>query len=181
MSISTSEKDPLALLSAMERRAKLGALGLPREPEGEGAWRGVGFRLGSTCLVAAMGDVEEVLNYPHVARVPGTKAWMRGLSNLRGTLLPVIDLQSFLAGTGSAVGRNSRVLVIREVEFVVGLQVDEVYGLKQFEAPRQESDHEGVPDWAVPYSPGVFQHKERWIQLDVKALILAPEFVQAAV
>ena len=42
------------------------------------------------------------MGYPAaVTRVPGAKGWMRGLSNVRGQLLPVIDLRAFLG-----VGRH---------------------------------------------------------------------------
>ena len=55
---------------------------------------------GETYLVARE-ETREVLTYPsQLTRVPGAKTWVKGLANVRGALLPVIDLRQFL-GSGA--------------------------------------------------------------------------------
>lgn len=50
-------------------------------------------------MIAPLEEVKEILNYPDgVTRVPGTQAWLLGMANIRGNLLPLIDLQQFLGG-----------------------------------------------------------------------------------
>ena len=71
---------------------------LPRRTNGSAS----AFGLGAERFVTSRADVREVLPIPEqVTRVPGAKPWLRGIANLRGQLLTVVDLKSFL-GAGSA-------------------------------------------------------------------------------
>ena len=78
-------------------------------------------------------DVREVLPIPEqVTRVPGAKPWLRGIANLRGQLLTVVDLKSFLGAGAPAADRQARVLVVASREVPTGLIVDEVIGFRRF-------------------------------------------------
>ena len=101
--------DPFALLSAMEQRLQTARVDLAA-----GAaqfWTGLGFRLGERWLVAPREDVREVIALPSLTRVPGARPWMLGLANVRGSLLPVCDLQRLLGEEHHTLARNCRVLV----------------------------------------------------------------------
>jgi len=50
------------------------------------------FKLGNEVFGLAIGKVREVLDFTSVTRVPQTPAYMRGVINLRGSVVPVIDL-----------------------------------------------------------------------------------------
>ena len=43
-----------------------------------------------------------MLAVPPLTRVPGAKTWVKGIANVRGQLLPVLDLRQYLA-----VGRHA--------------------------------------------------------------------------
>ena len=125
-------EQPFELLAEIERRSREahsgpGAGAMPAE------WVGVGFRIGEEHFVANRDQVREVLMLPEgMTRVPGAKPWVSGLANVRGHLLPLVDLRAFLgAGTGGG-GRSSRVLVLNSNELPVGLIVDEVFGFRRF-------------------------------------------------
>jgi len=93
---------PFELLQELERRSKL-ALAGPAAAKGDAQeWVGIGFRLGTDWLLVARHEVREVMIIPsQAARVPGAKPWVVGLVNVRGQLLPLVDLKQFLgAGTG---------------------------------------------------------------------------------
>jgi twitching motility protein PilI len=84
----------------------------------------VGFRLGSERFVVPRDEVREVLMVPPaITRVPGAKSWVRGLANVRGHLLPLVDLREFL---GSGVGGTERSTRPwwRNSQLPVGLVVD---------------------------------------------------------
>ena len=79
------------------------------------------FRLSSENFLVAREETREVLGFPSVVtRVPGAKAWIRGIANVRGTLLPVVDLRAFLGGGVTGTGRSSRVLVANHREVPAG-------------------------------------------------------------
>ena len=64
-------------------------IGRPELVEAPGHWRGVGFRLGQRRFVSSFEEVVEILSLPAVTPVPGAQAWMLGVANVRGSLLPV--------------------------------------------------------------------------------------------
>ncbi len=51
------------------------------------------FRLGEEVFALDITKVREVLDFTTVTRVPRTPAFMRGVINLRGTVVPVVDLR----------------------------------------------------------------------------------------
>ena len=71
-----------------------------------------------------IGAVREIVPLRHATRLPGAPAYVRGLVNLRGAIVTVIDLAARLAG-GSAAEDGSVVLA-EYGNKSVGLAVDEV-------------------------------------------------------
>lgn len=124
---------PYELLRELDRRARAASQGqgdaTPNGPE----WVGIAFRLGGEAFLLAREETREVMSYPAaVTRVPGAKNWIRGLANLRGQLLPVIDVRAFLGSGATNVTRATRVLVANHREIPAGLVVDEVMGFRRF-------------------------------------------------
>jgi twitching motility protein PilI len=143
MNLKSLHDRPYELLLAMEERAR----GAATRREGKtaqsgGEWVGVAFRLGADRFVADRGDVKEVLSVPEIlTRVPGAKSWLRGIANVRGQLITVVDLKAFLGSGISMIDRRSRVLVLSSRDVPTGLLVDEVLGFRHFNASdfRRES------------------------------------------
>ena len=54
------------------------------------------------------------------------------MANVRGQLLPMLDLRQFLGSGATASGRNTRVVVVNHREIPAGLMVDEVLGFRRF-------------------------------------------------
>ncbi len=178
---SAESREILSLLRDVEARSRRNALGLPQQTEIRRFWEGVLFSVSGVRLVAALADLAEILNYPTaVTPVPGTQAWVRGIANVRGSLLPIVDLQQFLGGRPSVTDRRSRVLVIRHEATSVGLLVGEVFGMRHFsEEGRSEP----------PYFDGklgtlidaAFEHDmETWPVFSVQELTADTEFQVAA-
>ncbi|MCW8943859.1 MAG: chemotaxis protein CheW [Sedimenticola sp.] len=128
----TTSADLLYLLQSIENRSHQYAVGLPKQKI-EQYWEGVLFSISGMGVVAPLEEVKEILNYPDgVTRVPGTQPWLLGMANIRGNLLPLIDLQQFLGGTSVVIGRRSRVLVINHQGLYSGLLVGDVQGMRHF-------------------------------------------------
>mgnify|MGYP001591266606 FL=1 len=83
---------PFELLREIERRSRAAHAGHGAGAEPE-EWVGVGFRIGEEQFVAGRDQVREVLMLPDtITRVPGAKRWLLGIANLRGQLLPLVDV-----------------------------------------------------------------------------------------
>ena len=129
---------PFELLQAMERQGLRAAAGSQGQVATE--WSGLGFRIGEERFVCPRDDVREVLVYPDaITRVPGTRDWLVGLGNVRGQLLPVVDLKAFLGGGTTRITRATRVIVVNHRDVPAGLTVDELLGFRRFaEEQRRE-------------------------------------------
>lgn len=173
--------DPIALLRDMERRIQGESEQSPGDQAAGDVWRGIGFSVGDRRLVASMADISEVMHVPKLARVPGAKDWLMGVANLRGALLPVVNLHGFLRGQPAALSRDSRILVIEKDEILSGLAVEEVFGVKHFLNEQRLPDAAASENWLSPYVVGSFHvSNETWEVFDVLALIAAPAFMQVA-
>ena len=104
-----------------------------------------------------------------------------GIANLRGALLPVVNLQGFLRAQSAVLDRESRVLVIKQDEILSGLAVEEVFGVKHFLEDQRLPDAAASENWLSPYVVGSFNVAgEIWEVFDVHVLIAAPAFMQVA-
>jgi len=144
--------NPVALLREIEDRCRGHAAELPRKAEAGQEWSGVGFRIGDSLLLARLGEVVEILEVPELSRVPLTRPWVMGVANVRGNLLPVIDVQGMLNGNMTRVTARTRVLVVDYEGIYSGLIVDEVLGLKHFTDGEFTDEPAVVEDYLHPSS-----------------------------
>ncbi|NOX75015.1 MAG: purine-binding chemotaxis protein CheW [Gammaproteobacteria bacterium] len=173
---------PIDLLLELEVRSKKNARGLPQQAVQTSVWSGIAFRVGGINIVAPLNHVNEILHYPNLTLVPGTLAWVKGLANIRGTLLPVVDLHVFLNLPPIRINPQSRILVIDQGELVVGLLVDEVLGLRHFEPEQRVTRIKKLDPAIKPYIHGAFQHDGQiWHLFDMMALTQDPLFYKVAV
>lgn len=174
-------QSPFEVLVDYERRALAHVAGRPEQIDAPGHWRGVGFRLGRRRLVAAFDEVAEIVPLPTVTPVPGASAWMLGVSNVRGTLLPVVDLKQFLEGERTALMASRRVLVVRQPGGNVAVLVDELFGQRSFnDAQRAEPGHLGEGRYASFVSEAYRLGDDVWGVFSMELLTRTPEFRQAA-
>lgn len=61
-----------------------------------------------------------------VTRVPGTPDYLEGVINLRGEIIPVIDLRKRLGMSEAGYTEDTRIVIIEKEENVVGLKVDRI-------------------------------------------------------
>ena len=170
-----------ALLKSIEQHVREHAAPLPIEVEVREDWVGIGFRVGEHRLLAPLGEVVEILTRPPVSSVPGTRNWVRGIANVRGNLLPVMDLRGYLEGRATVPGRRTRVLVIDHQGVYSGLIVDEVLGLRHF-LPEERVSQVALPESYQPYLDGGFASGgETWGVFSLRRLAETPRFMHAAV
>jgi len=133
-----SPHELIQLLSKIEQRSLARQAALPELEEAHQYWEGLVFSLGEMRLVAPLNEVAEILHFPtDVTFVPGTHAWVKGVANVRGSLLPIIDLQLFLGGKPVMTGRECRVLVVKHQGLFSGLLVKSVLGMRHFSQEKQ--------------------------------------------
>jgi twitching motility protein PilI len=124
--------DPFAILADYERKSLAHVAGVPEQLDAPGLWRGVGYRVGKQRLASAFDEVVEIMPMPQVTAVPGAQAWMLGVANIRGNLLPVVDLKQFLEGERTVMHEGQRVLIVRQPGGDVAVTIEELFGQRSF-------------------------------------------------
>jgi len=95
------------------------------------------FKLGNEVFAIDVAKVREVLDFTTITKIPRTPDFMRGVINLRGSVVPVLDLR--LAFQMEATGKtvNSCIIVVEveleEERLVIGALADSVEEVAELE------------------------------------------------
>jgi len=84
----------------------------------------VTFNLGKEYYGLPIENVLSIEKPSKRTRIPNAPDYVIGLINLRGEVIPVIDLRTKLGMEKIDVDKNSRIIIVKENEIVVGLMVD---------------------------------------------------------
>lgn len=173
---------PFELLKELEKRSRTVAASSVAETETGQEWVGVAFRMGGETFLVAREETREVLGYPAVVtRIPGTKSWVKGLANVRGALIPMLDLRQFLGSGATTPGRNTRIVVVNHRDIPAGLMVDEVLGFRRFAELEFNAEAPPTVIRCDSYLAGAFRRGgEVWPVLSLKSLVESQSFLQAA-
>ena len=180
--LNSSCQTPLEWLSYLEQHCLDNACGLPQQEQSEEEWSGIGFRLGKLNLVAPLGEVAEIMTPLTLSKVPRTKAWVCGVANVRGNLMPIMDLQAYLHDRPASLNRRSRILVVNHKGVCSGLVVDAVLGLRHFSEDQRCDDLPSDDECIHEYMTHGFKvDGEHWGVFSMHALAETPKFLKAAV
>jgi len=174
--------DPFGILAEYERLSLEHVPGLPEQLNAPGLWRGVGYRIGRQRLASGFEEVVEILPLPAVTPVPGAQPWMLGVANMRGNLLPVVDLKQFLEGERTVLHEGQRMLVVRQRGGDVAVLIDELYGQRTFNEPqRVDVEALGAGERYRHFIERAYRLDDQpWAVFSLERLARTPEFRQAA-
>ena len=104
-----------------------------------------------------------------------------GIANVRGQLLPILDLRQYLGSGVTPNSRNVRVIVVNHREVPAGLLVDEVLGFRRFSESEFTGDAPPTVVRCERYLAGAFKRgPEQWPVLSLRQLVESPSFQEAA-
>lgn len=107
---------------------------LAREPEqrpdAEALLDVVEFVLSDEHYAVAMAHVREVHQLRNLTPLPCTPAFVAGIVNLRGQILPVVDLKKFFGLPERGLTEFGKVIVARAGEVELGLLADDILGMR---------------------------------------------------
>jgi twitching motility protein PilI len=143
----------------------------------------LGVQVGVHRLLIDLADAGEILTVPDITPVPLTKNWYRGLANVRGNLLGVVDLALFAGLGATPLDKESRLVAFSgELRFSTGILVSRMLGL------RSAADLVIDPTTdaqASPFAPWlrachVDAQDMHWQEIDLVALTVDPRFLDIA-
>jgi len=127
---AAGEFDPRAIIERM-RADYWQSLSAAPAAEGGATLTVAAFDVGEGCYAIGVDAVREVLKLPWISRLPRTPEFLLGVVNVRGRVLPVVDLRLVLAHGPKPSDRETRLLAVRHGADELCLRVDRVHGLRE--------------------------------------------------
>jgi len=169
------------LLQQIADQAQQHATPLPQPDQIKQIWNGISFCFNDIEMLVPIEEISEIAPCPDFSLLPGVKPWARGVANIRGNLITVIDLAAFLGLRSPIASNKGRVLVINQPGLMAGILVDEIHGLRHYDYTSQ-TEHVTIDEPIIaPYVAGGFiEHEQQRIVLSISKLTQSNEFINIA-
>ena len=127
------------------------------------------FKLGQEEYGLHIDQIKEVVITPNITRMPQTPAYVRGVSNIRGNVIAIFDLEARfnLTRAQSSLQGNKYTLVVESEDIKMGLLVNEVPNTVTVNANDLDESVSIIGDVHAEsnYIKGIIKHNERLIIL----------------
>ncbi len=123
------------------------------------------FKIGREEFAVDILVTKEVVERPRVTPVPETAEFVAGVMNLRGSLVPVMDLRKRLRARGSKESRDERVIISIIEGKTIGLIVDGASEVLRVGDKDVEAPPEVISEMGASYIAGVIVSSNRHITL----------------
>jgi purine-binding chemotaxis protein CheW len=166
--------------------SKISAVGIDREttPEGYNAAQDeesqlVVFELSGEFYGVDISAVNTIIRMQEITEIPRSPDFVEGVINLRGSIIPVIDLRKRLGLKVSEPTRASRIIVIEANNQMIGMVVDAVAETIRLPQNAVEPPSPIVLSADVEYVRGIGKLPDRLVVLLDLDKVLAPKEVEA--
>jgi purine-binding chemotaxis protein CheW len=113
------------------------------------------FKLGDECYGVDIFRVNEIIRMRDITPIPRTEPHIRGLVNLRGKTIPVVDLKLRLGMDAFSESDSTRIIVLDSEDGTVGILVDEVREVVSLDPEKVDSAPALVTDLDTDFVGGV--------------------------
>ena len=123
------------------------------------------FKLGAENYAVSILQVQEIKRLTDITRVPQTPDYIKGVMNLRGSVMPVVDLTKRLNLPKQEYTDDTRIIIVKLDDIVVGMIVDavlEVTALVKEQIERPDGTMGGVD---AQFLDGVGKEEDRLLIL----------------
>src|ERR1700693_172298 len=137
----------------------------------------VGFRIDEETFGVRIGSVREIVRVPEITSVPNAPDTIEGVINLRGKIIPVMDLRKRFGHAETQPDKKNRILVVELDNKLIGLMVHSAADVLKIPPSDIESPGSVFADAESSYVTGVGKLNGRLIiLLDISKLLHRPEF-----
>jgi purine-binding chemotaxis protein CheW len=135
----------------------------------------VSFRLGGEEYGVVISQVQEIIRMVEITHVPRAPHFMEGVINLRGQLIPIIDLRTRFGMSRIKPSKSTRIVVTEIGSKRVGIVVDSVSEVLNIPIENVEAAPEMVAGVGTEYIQGVGKLGERLIILLDLTMVISTE------
>lgn len=134
----------------------------------------VGFRIGRETFGLPIAMVREIVRVPEITSVPNVPDYVEGVINLRGRIIPVIDLRKRFGQKTVEADKRNRIVVVEVENRAIGLLVHSASEVLKVPPSEIEAPQNVFPEGELSYVSGVAKLKGRLV-----ILIHLPRLLQA--
>jgi purine-binding chemotaxis protein CheW len=137
----------------------------------------VGFRIGNETYGVRIASVREIVRVPEITPVPNAPEMIEGVINLRGRIIPVMDLRKRFSNFSDTSDKRNRILVVELDNKLLGLIVSSASEVLKIPPSEIEAPGTLFTEGDSSYVTGVGKLKGRLIILvDIAKLLRRPEY-----
>jgi purine-binding chemotaxis protein CheW len=123
------------------------------------------FELSERLFALRVLDVQEILEDAEIFRVPTTPHFLRGVINLRGDIVPVVDIRDVLHLRAKPKTRESRIMILHIKHVQLGILVDAIKEVTRIEKRIAQPDAVGVGISDGKFITNVIYYKDSFLVL----------------
>ncbi|MCB1675695.1 MAG: chemotaxis protein CheW [Halioglobus sp.] len=167
-------------LELLERTYVFDAVEAPAFQRERMRWVGTSLSIAGVPLLVGEGEIEEIIETPDIAPIPGTKAWVLGVASHKGGLLPIISGDVLFRKRPYAGRVREHCMVIRRPGFHFGITLSGIARDMHFPIENRLMDQPVDADF-TPFSLGGFRHGDKFLAiLDIDRLVADDELANAS-
>lgn len=133
------------------------------------------FDLAGETYGVDISTVQEIIRIQEITRVPKVPDFVEGVINLRGNVIPVIDLRKRFDFEDKERDNATRIVVIESGEYTVGMIVDSVSEVVRVQEENIEPPSSIIADIDSDYLIGVCKMEDKLVILLDLAKVLTPK------
>jgi purine-binding chemotaxis protein CheW len=125
----------------------------------------VGFRIGRETFGLPIALVREIVRVPEITAVPNAPDYIEGVINLRGRIIPVVDLRKRFGEKVIEPHKKNRIVVVELESRSLGLIVNSASEVMKIPPSEIEAPHNVFQEGELNYITGVGKLKGRLVIL----------------
>jgi purine-binding chemotaxis protein CheW len=125
----------------------------------------VGFRIGRETFGVPISLVREIVRVPEITSVPNAPEYIEGVINLRGRIIPVVDLRKRFRENVAAPTKKNRIVVVEVEGRLIGLLVNSASEVLRILPSEIEAPQDVFQEGELNYITGVGKLRGRLVIL----------------
>jgi purine-binding chemotaxis protein CheW len=139
----------------------------------------VGFRIGRETFGLPISIVREIVRVPEITSVPNAPDYIEGVINLRGRIIPIVDLRKRFGEKSFEPNKKNRIVVVELDTRAIGLIVNSASEVLRIPPSEIEEPHNVFKEGELNYITGVGKLNGRLvILLDLNRVLQRGELSQ---
>ncbi len=123
------------------------------------------FELSGRLFALSIFDVQEIMESAEITPVPTTPHFLRGVINLRGNIVPIVDIREILNLPVNPPSRESRIVILNIKKVQIGILVDAISEVSYIEKCFVQPESEQIEISDGKFISNIIQYKDGFLVL----------------